>query len=35
MKRRQMLLALAVAPLGIAHLSRADEAEITVYKSPT
>ena len=35
MKRRQFLFALAVAPLGIAQLSRANEAEITVYKSPT
>jgi hypothetical protein len=35
MKRRQLLLAFAVAPLGIAGLARAAETVVTVYKDPT
>ena len=34
MKRRQFLLAFAVAPLGFAGLARSAETVITVYKDP-
>jgi hypothetical protein len=34
MKRRQILVALAVAPLGFAGAARGAEAVITVYKDP-
>ena len=35
MMRRQLLIALAVAPLAGARFARADQTEIAVYLSPT
>lgn len=35
MKRRQLLLALAVAPFAISPAVRAEQMEATIYLSPT